>query len=239
MSLPEILNMLRTGEGQLIAAGLLFLIMWALKSIPAIEQRYLTTPRRRLAVVVFLAMAPAVTMLAEGIDPVDCLITAIILGASAMGIHTFGNVLQGKPVGVQGAPPAAGNTPPPMPPAVTGGLAVVVLALSLVGCAKPLETAINTANGAREVELVAGKIFTEHCTDALPAITTAQALAELKGTCVPARKVYGSLRTARLSLVAAITVAQAGGSSAGLLPAVAAVAGAAESAAATAAALEQ
>jgi hypothetical protein len=106
MDLADIIPLLFQGDGRLILAGFLFLLMWAIKSLPGMEQKVLTTPRRRLVATAFLAATPAVTMIVQGVaagnvDWSRVASTAAILFLGAIGIHTVNNVSQGKPVGVQ------------------------------------------------------------------------------------------------------------------------------------------
>lgn len=90
--------------------------------------------------------------------------------------------------------------------------------LAFFGCARTLEdTAVHTANGARQAEVAAGELLHERCTDAylaavhLPVESIRSRVAVLDRQCVPARKAYGVLRSARLALLAAIVTYQATG----------------------------
>lgn len=248
MNLPEIINALQSGSGRLIAAALIFALMWAIKSVPWVEVNVLTTPRRRQLAVAFLATAPAATMLAGDVCWVDCLVAFGTIFAEAMGIHVGVNVLAGKPVGVVvvGGPDKKPDPPAGAGGALTGGLAVVVLALMLVGCGS---AAIQSVNTAREVEVSMGESLKQECTDEYAKVTTAEQLRNLDDACVPARAVYGSLRTARLTALALLVAKEAceegdapscaKADPAALAAALGALAGAVESAAATAAALEK
>jgi hypothetical protein len=100
-SIRQILEWFASGQHRLIAAAILFAVMYALKLIPKVEQRVLTTPQRRLGAVVFLAMAPAVSLLAAGAPAIDVLESAIVIGLGAMGIHVSAKVVRGSPIGVQ------------------------------------------------------------------------------------------------------------------------------------------
>lgn len=89
--MPEVSDLLKwvmSGEGRLVAAAILFLIMWGIKRSPILKD-HINTPRRKQAANLVLAMAPAVYLLAEGAAPVDVLSTALTVALSAHGINTY------------------------------------------------------------------------------------------------------------------------------------------------------
>ena len=101
-SIRQILEWASSGSHRLVAAAVLFGAMYALKLIPGVEARCLTTPRRRLAAVAFLSMAPAVALLAAGAPLLDVIESAIVIGLGAVGMHSAFKVGGG---GTVGAPP--------------------------------------------------------------------------------------------------------------------------------------
>jgi hypothetical protein len=86
--ITQLLNWFMSGEGRLVAAALLFTLMWAVKSLSALEP-YLNTPRSKQAVNLLLAMTPAVWLMVEGASPVEVSATAIGIALSAHGINTL------------------------------------------------------------------------------------------------------------------------------------------------------
>jgi hypothetical protein len=102
-SIHEILTWFTSGNGRLIAAAALFTLMYALKFVPIVEQRVLTTPRRRQVALAFLATSPAVFLLSAGAPWVDVLATALNAFLAGMGIHVLMKV--GVQGGTVGGPP--------------------------------------------------------------------------------------------------------------------------------------
>lgn len=116
----------------------------------------------------------------------------------------------------------------------------LLLAALLVSCTpSALDTAVYAANAAHATELTAKELLHERCTAAYTAaakLPPAEILArvrEVDRLCLPARKGYGVLRSARLTLLAAITVYQVTRDEAPLRAAVARLASAALSTAET------
>ena len=103
----QALNWMLSGDGRLIAAAVLTLVMFGIKSVPWVEANVLTTPRRRLLATGLLALAPVVPMLATGAPLKDAILTGVTAFLAAIGLHTGGKVAVGKPVGV------AESTDPP------------------------------------------------------------------------------------------------------------------------------
>lgn len=87
--LQELLEWALSGEGRLIAAAVLFLLMWALKHVPIVKTKLLTTPRRKQAASLFMAMAPAVWLLVEGAPPVEVISTAVMVALASNGLNTY------------------------------------------------------------------------------------------------------------------------------------------------------
>lgn len=88
-ALSTIIAWLQSGHGRLIAAAVLFGLMWALKSVPWVKSNLLTTPRRKQLAVAFLATAPAVAMLSEAAPTSEVVATALTLFVGAMGINAL------------------------------------------------------------------------------------------------------------------------------------------------------
>lgn len=107
----EIIVWTTSGNGRLIAAALLFILMYAVKLVPWVQENILTTPRRKQLATAFLALVPAVWMLADQTVPwVTTLTTAIEAFLGAMGIHVGINVARGRSVG---AVPSGAGSPNP------------------------------------------------------------------------------------------------------------------------------
>lgn len=88
-SFTDIIGWLQSGDGRLVAAGVLFFLMWGIKSIPLVKEKLLTTPRRKQLAVAFLALAPAVAMLTGDAPVLEVAVTALTLFFSAMGLNTL------------------------------------------------------------------------------------------------------------------------------------------------------
>lgn len=94
-----------SGFGRAIAAGVIVAIMYVVKLHPWVERRLLTTPRRRQIAIAFLAVGPAMWLLADGsVPPITVIETALEAFLGAMGIHVGLKVLRGQTVG---------DSPPP------------------------------------------------------------------------------------------------------------------------------
>lgn len=111
-----------------------------------------------------------------------------------------------------GAPPAApaekpaAPTVPPVPP-----LALLVIAcLAVVGCARPIDTAIRATNGARSVGETARTAITAACVPAYKAANTSVELAAVDARCLPAERAYRVYAAAHAVAVVAIQRAQLG-----------------------------
>ncbi len=86
--ISQILQWAMSGEGRLIAAAMLFVAMWAIKSAPVVRD-YINTPRRKQAANTLMAMGPAVWLMAQGAPPVEVVSTALTIALSANGLNTL------------------------------------------------------------------------------------------------------------------------------------------------------
>lgn len=111
--LGDVLMWFTTGSGRILAAALLCAVMWALKYIPMVEAKLLTTPRLRQLGMAVLALAPVVPMLLNGAPATEVWLTAAEAFLGAMGIHVGLKVLMGKVVGAVPAPAPVPAAPPP------------------------------------------------------------------------------------------------------------------------------
>jgi hypothetical protein len=87
-TLDQLLAWVQSGEGRLILAALLFLLMWAVKNVPYVKG-LLTTPRRKQAASMLLALPPAVWLLVEGAPAVEVVSSALMIVLSANGLNTY------------------------------------------------------------------------------------------------------------------------------------------------------
>ncbi len=86
--LSQLLQWAMSGEGRLIAAAVLFLAMWAVKSIPVVRD-FVNTPRRKQAANALMAMAPAGFLLVQGAPLLEVITTAVSISLSSMGLNTL------------------------------------------------------------------------------------------------------------------------------------------------------
>lgn len=86
-------------------------------------------------------------------------------------------------------------------------LVLLFAALVLIGCTRPLDTAILAANAARGVGDAAAETLQTACTDRY-VLARREDVAELDRGCLPAARAYDAYRAAHAALVAAIQVAQ-------------------------------
>lgn len=87
-TIDQLLEWFSSGEGRLILAALLFLLMWAVKNVPYVKG-LLTTPRRKQAASVLLAMPPAVWLLVQGAPPIEIVSSALMIVFAANGLNTY------------------------------------------------------------------------------------------------------------------------------------------------------
>lgn len=85
----QLISFLLSGEARLVASAILFALFAALKKVPAVRDRLLTTPRRKQAAAMFVAMAPAVWLLSEGAPWVEVVASAVGIALMANGINTY------------------------------------------------------------------------------------------------------------------------------------------------------
>lgn len=97
----------------------------------------------------------------------------------------------------------------------------VAAALLCAGCYGPIDAAIRTANATRELGVAGAAFLDDVCTRGYARANDGAAIAELDRVCLPAARAYRGVRGAHVALVAAVQVAQAGGSADSLGPAVA------------------
>jgi hypothetical protein len=97
----------------------------------------------------------------------------------------------------------------------------LLLSYSTLSCGGMTNTAIHSANAAHQVESAAVVIIEDRCTNEYEVAKTAERIAELDSKCLPAAKALSMLRTARLSLNAAIYASQAGQDDAAIAAAIA------------------
>lgn len=89
--MPDLNTMLQwfqSGEGRLVAAALLFVLMWAVKNVPYVKG-LLNTPRRKQAATVLLSLPPAVWLMVEGAPPVEVISTALGIALASNGLNTY------------------------------------------------------------------------------------------------------------------------------------------------------
>jgi len=84
----QLVTWFSSGEGRLILVAVLFLLMWAVKNVPLVKG-LLTTPRRKQAASVLLAMGPAVWLIAEGAPPIEVVASALGIVFAANGLNTY------------------------------------------------------------------------------------------------------------------------------------------------------
>jgi hypothetical protein len=99
--------------------------------------------------------------------------------------------------------------PPRQPPPGIGGI-FLALALTLTGCAGPLDGAKRAANAARDLAPTLAVVLDEACTAEYQRAPSAARVVELDRVCLPLRASYRALRAAHLAAVAAILSAEAG-----------------------------
>ncbi len=85
----------------------------------------------------------------------------------------------------------------------------LLLAVSLAGCARPLDVAIVSANSAREVLVEGKEVIEAECVPAYGAAGTPAQVARVDARCLPAMRSYEAVRSAWLVTIAAIGAAQA------------------------------
>lgn len=100
VALQEILGWFMSGEGRLVAAAILFLLMWALKKLPGVgpwldKDGKLTSKQKKTLANVVLALAPTALMLTTDAAMIDVITTGVTAALSAAGLQ--GNLRAVKP----------------------------------------------------------------------------------------------------------------------------------------------
>lgn len=85
----QIIEWIQSGHGRLIAAAVIFVLMWAIKCLPWVRAKLLTTPRRKQIASWFLMLPPAVWMIVQGAPWVDVVAAAVGIVLAANGINTY------------------------------------------------------------------------------------------------------------------------------------------------------
>ncbi len=104
-TVQQLMEWMRSGEGRLIAAGVLYILMWLLKAhVPVVDKWLdtssgkLTTKRKKLLANVVLAMTPVAVVLTDPEQSIgEALTVAVQVALSAGGIQGFGKALLHKP----------------------------------------------------------------------------------------------------------------------------------------------
>jgi hypothetical protein len=81
----------------------------------------------------------------------------------------------------------------------------LLLGALLAGCASTRDQAVIAANAGHDIEDTLGDLLHGQCTEGYKMAQTTEAIFQLDRVCLPARKVYGAVRTARVALQAALT----------------------------------
>jgi len=150
--LQQILQWFTSGSGRLVAAGSLFVIMWAIKShVPTVDKwlgtdsQYLSSKRKKLLANALLATAPAAMMLTDDAVPLqEVAITWASAFLGSMGLQS----------GQKAARTKSTASPPAKPGTKVGPVSLVLLAPLLISCngaAVPIaratiSTAVDTNN---------------------------------------------------------------------------------------------
>lgn len=85
----QIFEWVQSGDSRLLVAAALFAAMWAIKALPWVRSKILTTPRRKQAATWFLMLPPAVWMIVEGSSWVEVVASAVGIILAANGINTY------------------------------------------------------------------------------------------------------------------------------------------------------
>ncbi len=199
-------------------AALAAIVVWAVIAIVKRDDVPIPLPPRyRPLLALALGQVYAVLEAVVGGMPWGAaIVRGLVVAAGAVAMHEVGSKLRAAPAV---KPP---SVPPPMPP-----LLVLLLALGgcvpLLGCASPLEAAVQVQHaGAAAIEH-GGEELQERCTDRLVPLAELPTLAErqaaaapIREVCDPARMAYGSARASHV-LLSATLAALAGGVTVGEL----------------------
>lgn len=88
MDMHTVMAWILSGRSRLVAAGCLFLLVWAIKTMPYVQRKVLTTKARKRAAVVALAAVGAVALaIAGGQSGEQIFDTFVMAIIGATGIH--------------------------------------------------------------------------------------------------------------------------------------------------------
>ncbi len=151
---------------------------------------------------------------------------AVLEGIAASALAVFGQEglsKAGIDIGRPGSPGGGGGGPedvsdPSKPPGASlRRVAVVVAALSLVGCNAAFDGAVKAQKFGAGAVAAAGRQLDDKCTEPLAEIAKVEPrderlkqAAPLLEVCVPAREAYGAARAAHVLLTAALAAAPSG-----------------------------
>jgi len=100
--IQSIISWFMSGNGRLTAGAALFVLIWAIKSLPKIkdwievDSGRLTSGRKKALANLLLAMAPVAVALTDGGKSLhDVLLTALTATTTAAGIHSIGKTISG------------------------------------------------------------------------------------------------------------------------------------------------
>lgn len=85
----QVFDWIQSGSGRLLLAALLFVAMWAVKMLPWVKAKILTTPRRKQIAAWFLMLPPAVWMIVEGEPWPEVVAVSVGIILAANGINTY------------------------------------------------------------------------------------------------------------------------------------------------------
>lgn len=138
-------------------------------------------------------------------------ILALVGGLGTMGLGALAS--SAKPVPDVPPPPKV-PSPPVLPAVFVPAMAflafLVVTGAAVTGCARPLDTAITAANGARDVGQVAHDTIESECLPAYRGAGTPAAVAAADARCLVPMKAYRVYRAAWAVSVVSIQRAQLG-----------------------------
>lgn len=110
-TVQQLMEWMRSGEGRLIAAAVLYILMWLLKAHVPIVEKWLQTDgklnskRKKALANVVLAMTPVAVVLTDTSQSVtEAFWLAVGTATSAGGIHSFGKALLHKPKAAESEP---------------------------------------------------------------------------------------------------------------------------------------
>jgi len=100
-ALQPVISWFLSPVGRLVGAVIIFLIIWAIKSVPWVKKKILTTKRRKLLATAIAALLPAIIMLIDSsIKAEEAWSMAMSLFLSAMGIQGGKKALLKKTISI-------------------------------------------------------------------------------------------------------------------------------------------